>query len=254
MTTCPLLLASAQTYDQHILFYLSSVFATVVGAIAGATASSRVRMDIFGILMCGTITSLGGGTVRDMLLMGMERANGSQMTVYWVIGPDVEFLYEALLTSVAVFYITRFVTLPAGTIRISDAFSMAFFSLLGAAKSYFLGCPWIVCVCMGVCTGVVGGVLRDVLTGNVPYVFRSQEVYASASGAGCLAFVALMALDVPVEWSFCIGTAVVFITRMAAVYLNWKVPSYRPLFDPHSHETPPTPPDRLEIHEERDGE
>lgn len=236
MNTLGFLLANAQNYDQHILFYLCTVFATVVGAIAGATASSRVRMDIFGIIMCGTITSLGGGTVRDILLMGMERANGSILTVYWVIGPDVEFLYEALLTSLVVFYLTRFFTFPAGTIRVADAFSMAFFSLLGAAKSYFLGCPWIVCVCMGVCTGVAGGILRDVLTGNVPYVFRSKEVYASASGAGCLAFVALMQLGMAVEPAFIIGTAVVFITRMVGVWLNWELPSYRPLFETLAHE------------------
>lgn len=248
MNHLPLLLASAQNYDQHILFYLCTVFATVVGAIAGATASSRVRMDIFGIMMCGTIASLGGGTVRDILLMGMERQNGSILTVYWVIGPDVEFLYEALITSVVVFYLSRIFTFPAGTIRVADAFSMAFFSLLGAAKSYFLGCPWIVCVSMGVCTGVAGGVLRDVLTGNVPYVFRSKEVYASASGAGCLCFIILMHLGMAVEPAFIIGTAVVFITRMAGVYLNWRLPSYLPLFEIHHEKEGETHPEQ---HSER---
>lgn len=241
MNTLGFLLANAQNYDQHVLFYLCTVFATVVGAIAGATASSRVRMDIFGIISCGTITSLGGGTVRDILLTGMARQDGSILTVYWVIGPDVEFLYEAIITSLIVFYLTRFFTFPAGTIRVADAFSMAFFSLLGAAKSYFMGCPWIVCVCMGICTGVAGGVLRDVLTGNVPYVFRSKEVYASASGTGCLAFVVLMQLGMAVEPAFIIGTAIVFFTRMVGVWLNWRLPSYRPLFEQRSTAAAPPP-------------
>ena len=228
-------LATAVQYDQSFLFYLCSVFATVVGAVAGATAYSRQRMDVVGIVACGTIASLGGGTVRDILLSGFCRPDGSPVTVYWMTWPDTEFLIEALATSLVIFVISRYArVLPVGTIRISDAFSMAFFSLLGAAKCYFLGCPYIVCICMGVTTGVAGGALRDVLTGNIPYVFRSNEVYASASMAGCIIFIIMMSCDLAVEPAFITGTVVVFLTRMAAVWLNWRVPSYQPLFEkPH---------------------
>jgi uncharacterized membrane protein YeiH len=118
-----------------------------------------------------------------------------------------------------------------GTIRIADAFAMAFFTLLGAAKAYYLGCSGIVCICMGVCTGVAGGALRDVLTGNVPYVFRSKEVYASAAFSGSLLFVVMQYFNCPYELSYILGTALVFIVRMTAVYLNWQLPSYRSLVD-----------------------
>ena len=224
-------LAQITGFDDHILFYLSCVFATVVGAIAGATASTRVRMDIFGIIICGTIASLGGGTVRDILLSGTLQPDGTPVRVYWVTDSDVQFLYMALITSVVVFYVTRYVGMPKGTIRVADAFSMAFFTMLGAAKAQMLGCPNLVCICMGVCTGVAGGILRDVLTGNVPYVFRSREIYASAAFAGCLAFLGLQWLGCSVDISYIVGTVVVFVIRMAAVYFNWSLPSYRPLFE-----------------------
>lgn len=224
-------LQEVKNFDEHLLFYLCCTFATIVGAIAGASASSRVRMDMFGIVACGTIASLGGGTVRDILLSGMQRPNGSPVTIFWMSGGDVDFFYQAIVTSFVVFFVTRFIKPPVGTIRVADAFAMAFFTLLGTAKAYWIGCDPAICVAMGVCTGVAGGALRDVLTGNVPYVFRPGEIYATASFAGSAVFVLLMWLKCPYSVSYIACTAIVFIVRMVAVYHDWKLPSYRPLID-----------------------
>ena len=84
---------------------------------------------------------------------------------------------------------------------------------------------------MGVCTGVAGGALRDVLTGNVPYVFRSKEVYASAAFSGSLLFIVLQYFNCPCQISYILGTIVVFVVRMVAVYMNWQLPSYRSLIE-----------------------
>ncbi len=237
----PLMLADVshevQRFDQHWLFYFCCVFGTVVGALAGATASYRVQMDVFGILVCGCIAALGGGTLRDLLLSGVTNSAGVAVRVYWVTPGDVVFLYYAIGTSLLMFVITRFYTPPKGTIRVADAFAMAFFSLIGTAKAHMLGCPWVVSVCMGICTGVAGGALRDVLTGNVPYVFRPGELYATASFVGSGLFILMQHMGCSYAPSFSLGVATVFIVRMAAVYLNWKLPSYRPLF--HGQEDHP---------------
>lgn len=224
-------LQAAREFDSHMLFHCCEIFGTVVGAIAGATASCRVRMDVFGIISCGTIAALGGGSIRDILLSGLLKADGSPMTVYWVVPDGVQYLYYAIGTSLFIFYLTRIIKPPAGTIRVADAFGMAFFTLIGAAKANSLGCPWLISVFMGVCTGVAGGILRDVLTGNVPYVFRPGELYATASFIGAGLFILLQQVGAPYSLSFVLGVAVVFCVRMAAVYLNWQLPSYRPLFD-----------------------
>ncbi len=230
----PLLLATVpqdvQLFDQHWFFHFCCVFGTVVGALAGATASYRVQMDAFGVLVCGCIAALGGGTLRDLLLSGVTNSAGEAVRVYWVTPGDVVFLYYAIGTSLVMFIITRFYTPPKGTIRVADAFAMAFFTLIGTAKAHMLGCPWVVAVAMGVCTGVAGGALRDVLTGNVPYVFRPGELYATASIAGAVLFILLQYAGVSYALSFSCGVAAVFLVRMAAVYLNWQLPSYRPLF------------------------
>lgn len=224
-------LQEIQSFDEHILFYCCCTFATIVGALAGASASSRVRMDMFGIVACGTVASLGGGTVRDVLLSGMTRPNGANVTVFWMSGGDVDFFCQAVITSLVVFFVTRFIKPPVGTIRVADAFSMAFFTLLGTAKVHWIGCDPAISIAMGVCTGVAGGVLRDILTGNVPYVFRPGEIYATASFAGSALFVLLMQFDCPYALAFIVSVAVVFIVRMASVYHDWKLPSYRPLID-----------------------
>lgn len=223
-------LQTALQFNQHWFFQFCAIFGTVASAIAGATASTRVRMDFFGVIACGTIAALGGGTVRDLLLGGLTMPDGSPITVFWVTGSDVGLLYYAIFTSLFIFYLTRIYKPPVGTIRVADAFAMAFFSLIGASKAYAAGCDGMVSIAMGVCTGVAGGILRDVLTGNVPYVFRPGELYATASFAGSLLFIVLQFFGVDYGLSFIIGTAAVFATRMAAVYLNWQLPSYRPLF------------------------
>ncbi len=227
---------AAAEFSQHWLFWACAVFGTVVGAFAGATASSRVQMDVFGVLSLGCVAALGGGTLRDILLGGLQTNSGEPVSVYWVMGEDVQYLYYALGTSFAVMVYTRFRSLPIGTIRVMDAFAMAFFTLLGSSKAQMLGCSWVVSVLMGMFTGVAGGALRDVLTGNVPYVFRPGELYATASLAGCLLYVLLQLLGVPYDVSFVLGVAAAFITRMAAVYLNWQLPSYRPLFENKENE------------------
>lgn len=224
-------LLEAQMWQEHWFFHLSCIFGAVVGAIGGAIASSRVRMDMFGLICCGTVAALGGGTLRDMLLGGLVGTNGEVMHVYWLSAPDDEFLYYAVATSALVFYITRFYKPPMGTLRIFDAFALAFFSLFGVFKAHLLGCSWLVSLSMGVCTGVAGGALRDLITGNVPYVFRPGELYATASVVGAGSYLLLMEVGVPIGLSFGISVFICFATRMGAIYLNWQLPSYRPIFE-----------------------
>lgn len=224
-------MTTIRSFDQHWVYAFCAAFGTISAAIAGSTASCRVRMDIFGFIICGAIAALGGGTLRDLLLTGCTRADGTPIIVYWVSAEEAKYMYYALITSLVMFYLTRFVKPPAGTIRVADAFAMAFFTIIGTAKSFYIGIPWPISVLMGMCTGVAGGALRDVLTGNVPYVFRPGELYATASIVGGLAFIALIYLNVPYPIAFISGVVIAFSFRMAAVYLNWMLPSYRPLFD-----------------------
>lgn len=200
------------------------MFGTVTGAIAGATASTRVRMDLFGVVTCGTICALGGGTLRDLLL-------GHATPVFWVVEDGLSYLYYALITSFLTFFVTRVWKLPMGTVRIADAFTLALFTMIGTEKALALGTSAAVAILMGLCTGVAGGVLRDLATGNVPYVFRPGELYATASFVGASGFILCLNFGLSQNMSYFIGLAIVFIVRMGAIWGHWSLPSYQPLFE-----------------------
>lgn len=218
------------------------MFGTVTGAIAGATASTRVRMDLFGVVTCGTICALGGGTLRDLLL-------GHATPVFWVVDDGLCYLYYALITSFLTFFVTRVRKLPMGTVRIADAFTLALFTMIGTEKALGLGSSAAVAILMGLCTGVAGGVLRDLATGNVPYVFRPGELYATASFVGASCFILCLNIGWSQNVSYFVGLAIVFIVRMGAIWGHWSLPSYQPLFETLANEEvemdeAPAPPKR----------
>lgn len=201
----------------------------LVGALAGSIASSRVRMDLFGVVTCGSICALGGGTVRDLLL-GHDMY-GNTIPVYWTVPSGLPYLYVALITSFVVFFVVRKWRPPMGTIRVMDALTVALFTMIGTQKSYDAGFPSVICVLMGLCTGVAGGILRDLATGNVPYVFRPGELYATAALVGSIGFLFCKYWEVPSTYAFVIGFFLVSIVRFGAIAWRWSLPSYQSLFD-----------------------
>ena len=94
------------------------IMSTIIGALAGSIASSRVKMDLFGVIVCGTLAALGGGTVRDILL---------DIPVYWTLPSGEIFVLASVVTSLATFYVAQKYPPPMGTIRVADAIVLALF-------------------------------------------------------------------------------------------------------------------------------
>ena len=95
------------------------IMSTIIGALAGSIASSRVKMDLFGVIVCGTLAALGGGTVRDILL---------DIPVYWTLPSGEIFVLASVVTSLATFYVAQKYPPPMGTIRVADAIVLALWS------------------------------------------------------------------------------------------------------------------------------
>ncbi len=208
-----------------MFLYSCEIFSTIVAATAGSIASSRVKMDLFGVAVCGTLAALGGGTLRDILL---------GLPVYWTQPLGANYLIIAVVACIMTFFLVRRFTPPLGTIRIADAIVLALFGMIGMEKALMNGFGPFVAIVMGICTGVAGGLLRDALTGNVPYVFRTGELYATAVFMGCLGFAILDGLHCPSSICFITGFLIALLTRLAAIHWNWNLPSYRQMFDPDS--------------------
>ncbi len=150
--------------------------------VSGVLAARGKKVDLFGVLVLALVTAFGGGTVRDLLV--------GDLPVVWIREPA--FLLNATCVAVLTFFVRRMRELPHGVLLVADAFALAFFTILGTSKGVMLDFAPPVAVLLGVVTGVAGGITRDVLTGEVPLVFRPQiYLYATASLAGAIMFTVL---------------------------------------------------------------
>ena len=158
--------------------------------------------------------------MRDILL---------DIPVYWTLPSGEIFVLASVVTSLATFYVAQKYPPPMGTIRVADAIVLALFGMIGTEKSYLHGYTPTVSVMMGICTGVAGGLLRDVLTGNVPYLL------------GGVAYAVLYYAGIDSSTCFVTGFMVTLSVRLAAIRWNWNLPSYIPLFTSDTDSPPEEP-------------
>ena len=183
--------------------------AVAVCAVSGVLEAGRKEIDLLGVVMVALVAALGGGTLRDVLLGA---------PVFWIA--DQTYLYAAVAAGIVSFFAARFVRLPRNLFVVPDGAGLALFAVLGTEKSLALGAPWLVASLMGVITGVVGGVMRDVLCTEAPLIFTG-ELYATAAWAGTLLLVLLTYFGIDATWASLAAITLIFTTRIAA--LRWKI-------------------------------
>jgi uncharacterized membrane protein YeiH len=188
----------------------------VVFAITGALVASRKEMDIVGFALLATVTGIGGGTFRDLVL-GLT-------PVFWVRAP------EYLVVCVGVACVTFFTAhLPQSRYRILlwlDAIGLAVFAVGGAKIALTAGAAAPIAVAMGVATATFGGIIRDVLGGESP-VILSREIYATAALVGATIFVALVSAGASATTASIAGFCGAFALRAAAMRYGWTLPRYK---------------------------
>lgn len=197
------------------LFSTLDGFGVLVFAIAGAIQAGRKDMDIFGMSVVAVVTAVGGGTLRDLLL--------GATPVFWVQQPYI--IGIALLAALATFGYAWVSRLPPKSLRVADALGLAVFVVLGTQKALSWEAPLFIAVLMGVMSGVTGGIIRDLLCGEIPYIFRN-EIYATAALLGALVY----ALGTPLlgaGWGVGLSLLTTLGLRLMAVYLNWSLPAPR---------------------------
>jgi uncharacterized membrane protein YeiH len=196
------------------LLYWLGMAAVAVSAITGVLDAGRKHMDLIGALLVGSATALGGGTVRDVLL---------DRSVFWIA--DQTYLIAALGTALLTFFLARAVSIPQKLFMLPDALGLALFTIVGTQIALQLNAPWLVASLLGVTTGVVGGVLRDILCNEVPSVFLKGELYASAAWAGAFVLLGLQALSVSPVTAAWLGMATVLLLRLAALRFRLTLPT-----------------------------
>lgn len=199
-----------------IVIYMLDLIGTAVFAISGALAAGRKRMDIFGVVVLGCVTAIGGGTLRDVIL-------GSH-PVFWI--SDARYSAIATIAAIGTFALARQWKLPAMVLMYADAVGLAVFTVIGFQKAFHITNMYSIAIVMGVTTGVVGGIIRDVLSGEIPLIFR-REIYASASLCGAALFALLFYLKLPIPYAVVFAVLTTLLIRITALYWDLSLPLFK---------------------------
>ena len=200
--------------------FILQLLGTVAFAVSGAMTALHKQMDMLGVTVLGLITAVGGGMVRDVLLGQTPPAIFSDpVTVLTAVAASILVFSPAvrrrLLKTRRIYDLT---------LRLADSLGLGIFTVIGAqtACGVLEQNNWFAIAFLGTMTGVGGGVLRDVLAGDLPYIFR-KHIYALASLFGALVWVALH------RWwndtaALLLGVAVIVAVRLLAAHYRWSLP------------------------------
>jgi len=204
-----------ENLDLTLFVNLFGLFGIAVFAVSGALDAARKQMDILGFMLIGTLTALGGGTIRDVLL--------GRLPLYWTL--DATFVGLCLFVSVITFFIAPKLQSRTKALIWMDALGLSLFCVTGAQIAVQIGAAPLICVCMGVITATFGGILRDVVCGY-DLVLGSRELYVTAAVVGASVYLALHWFGLSENWSILIGMLAALGLRSAAIIWGLKLPSY----------------------------
>ncbi|WP_119395388.1 trimeric intracellular cation channel family protein [Salinibius halmophilus] len=158
-----------------VVFWLD-LFGVAVFAAAGALEAGRARFDFFGVQFIAVVTALGGGTLRNLVL-GLP-ASWVDQTIY---------MYVALFAGAATFIADKYIEIHIKTLLYADALGLAVFVVTGMQVAFAYGADPLIAIIMGMSSGIVGGILRDVFCNEVPLIFQ-RDIYATPALAGGVVF------------------------------------------------------------------
>lgn len=186
---------------------------TFVFAVSGIMVAIQKKFDFFGVIILAFVTSIGGGTLRDVMI--------GSTPVGWM---QSEIHVITILSAVPIcYFLSGQLQRVRKTFLIFDTLGIGLFTILGIEKALEVGLSPVVAVMMGVVSAVFGGVLRDVLSNDVPMVFR-KEIYAFACLSGALVFFGLNAIGTVSEFNMILSIAVVITIRLLSLRYKWSIP------------------------------
>lgn len=198
------------------IIYFLDLFGVAVFAVSGSLAAGRKHMDVFGVVVLGLATALGGGTLRDTLL--------DSGPVFWI--KDPVYLLVSVVFSLLTFFAARFFSSHRLGLLVSDAFGLALFTAIGTSIALNTTDAKSVALVMGVMTGTAGGMVRDILSAEVPLILR-REIYATAALCGSFIYVVMASSGLPASQCLMASVAVTLLIRLAAIHWGLSLPILR---------------------------
>ena len=201
------------TPEPSVTLVVLDLVGIFVFAISGALVAVRKELDVFGVMVLAGVTGLGGGFLRDVLIDATPPAalQDWRYLLVPVAAGLVTFLYHPALGRME------------RLVNVFDAFGLSLFCVAGALKAVDYGLGPLPAALLGMATGIGGGMMRDVLAGRVPVIFRG-ELYATPALAGALVAVLLDRADVPFGLAAAAGATVCLVWRLLSMWRVWQAP------------------------------
>ncbi len=193
------------------MLFILDIFGTAVFAITGSLIGKQKKMDIFGVIVIALVTALGGGTLRDILL--------GHLPVFWISQPEV--IVICVISAIFTFFASGTIPFPRRTLLLADTIGLATFSVIGAQTA--IAYHPIIAIIMGAMTGTAGGMIRDLLSDEIPVVLR-RDIYATAAMSGAGVFVLLHHSQVDNNLALFLGASITFLVRLLALRRRWNLP------------------------------
>jgi len=195
------------------IILLLDYIGTCVFAISGALAAMRHRFDPFGVLILAEVTAVGGGSLRDVLI--------GRTPVGWM--QDINYAYLIIVGTLIAILFRKYLVYVRRTMFLFDSIGLGLFTIIGVEIGVATGLHPIICVLIGTLSASFGGVIRDILSNEVPLIFH-KEVYASLSILGGITYLLLQETALPSNWAYVLTSTMVVVLRIFAVRRNWMIP------------------------------
>jgi uncharacterized membrane protein YeiH len=196
------------------LFNILDLLGTVAFAISGALAAMNRKLDLFGIFIIAFVTSIGGGTLRDILLGQTPTWMENNIYIYFI----------GVVTVLAIIFRNKINYLKT-SLFLFDTIGLGVFTITGVEIGLQNDLDPIICITLGAMTGTFGGVLRDILVAEIPVIFR-KEIYATASLTGGLAFILLNEIGVNTDVIYVVTSLIIISIRLIVVKYRISLPNF----------------------------
>lgn len=189
---------------------------TLVFALSGAVVGVKKRFDLFGVLFLSFVVAVAGGMMRDVLIGALPVAAIVQLRYFMI----------AVVGGLLAFYFYPRIASLRNEILLLDAVGLALFAVVGTQKALDYGIHPLMAALMGMLTGIGGGMTRDVLAGDIPFVLRA-DLYAVAALAAGLVVGTGSLIGIPPSYTMLFGAALCVFLRLMAIYRGWRAPTSR---------------------------
>ncbi|WP_338731224.1 trimeric intracellular cation channel family protein [Mangrovimonas cancribranchiae] len=197
-----------------MFFQVIDILGTIAFAISGVLVAQEKRMDPFGVLIIAFVTAVGGGTLRDVLI--------GQTPVSWMT--NMTYVYVIFTSTIFAIIFRKQINYLRKSLFLFDTIGIGLYTVVGIEKGLSIGLHPIICVSLGTMTACFGGVIRDILSNEIPVIFR-QEIYATACILGGVTYFLLQELPIVENFVFIISGLVVIVIRLLAVRFKISLPS-----------------------------